>query len=274
VRKNDPKVLVGYALLGALAVGFFVGAQKGRKDGFFDVYGPNFVAEILGIFVTVFLVDHILRWQRERRLKPLKAQAFNVTRRELGAFLHFISSTYKASAPLGSPKPTSATQLLKCWQREVPWLDFREPAAVYPPRNWYLWAANAAKSFEEGFRAEVGYYHEVLGNDIIMSFRHVTEGTVFSLLEQADAFDLVNRQEGQRYWSALNLGEAGAADPTHLQEFVDYLTELIEAVEDGSGEPLLIHASTWAQDSKPAWGSSRYSGQSAPPDPAPFSLGN
>src|SRR5215210_9059737 len=62
-------LFVGIALLLVLAVELW---PKGRALG---VYGPNLVAELLGIIVTVLVVERLLVWQRERALASVRSVA-------------------------------------------------------------------------------------------------------------------------------------------------------------------------------------------------------
>ena len=97
------------------------------------------ITEILGIFITVFLIDHVIQ-QREKKekLKILKS-AYLQFKRPAHDILNLLNTIYKASS---ETKPEKLNEFYKeTFSRDdffesIQYLDFMKKAPITPTQNW------------------------------------------------------------------------------------------------------------------------------------------
>jgi hypothetical protein len=94
------------------------------------------VTDVLGILVTIIVVERVRAWQRERAAAAIRTVTLRRVWYPLNRLTQMLVFAYKASAPPGSPKPTSVESRLENWQREARNLDFTRPYGPDgPPRS-------------------------------------------------------------------------------------------------------------------------------------------
>lgn len=153
-QKYERRIHVGYAAIAGFAVIAVLATEVWPRGNLLGRYGPNLVAEALGILVTLVFVERILVWQRDRALAPVRAVALRRMRIHLNRLMHMVLFSYKAAAPPGSPEEVEPSGLLSAWAREARWLDFRKPYGPDgPARPWHQYASEVVSDFEDGTSA-------------------------------------------------------------------------------------------------------------------------
>lgn len=135
------------AVLAALALFMWRFGNNHWED-----FGLNAFTEVLGIAVTVFIIDKLLKLQEKRRLKPLQAAAF----RDVQQFINGLASTwltaYKWSGKERLPPPTdphSTRDFLNIvyFNKIRSRLNLDAEAAVFPKRTWRMYLPEIEKKY-------------------------------------------------------------------------------------------------------------------------------
>ena len=74
-RDRDKGMRLAYGAFAGVAVVLIVVTEVWPHGDTIGIYGPNIVAELIGILLTVLVVERLLRWERERQLDPLRRVA-------------------------------------------------------------------------------------------------------------------------------------------------------------------------------------------------------
>jgi hypothetical protein len=151
-------------------------------------YGPNVVADFVGILITLTFVERLLAYQRKQAEGPLRAVALDRAWLQLNRLAHTLLLSYKASAVEGSPAPTDLDALMAAWQVEARHLDFRKPTG---PENrnrpWFELLAETAVDFEAELHQIIDRYLAVLGTDFPAAVETFVGNTVFVMIKQGPA---------------------------------------------------------------------------------------
>lgn len=140
------KLLAAYAGLTLVVVLLLVVTEVAPGGEFLDKYGPNFATELVGILVTVLLIDRVVRWENERRLQPVKAVAARRLSRPISSLLALLAHLYEVAATPGTPASATTTELLGRIARE-PEADYTQlslssEAPTAHAQSWGEYAAS------------------------------------------------------------------------------------------------------------------------------------
>jgi hypothetical protein len=251
-------VLTYGSLVLAVVVGIVV-VELWPANEAVERYGPNIVAELFGILVTLAVVERLLTWQRERAATPVRTVALRRVWYQLNGLTHMLLFAYKAAAPPGSPEPTSLEALLENWQREARFLDFRRPYGPDgPPRSWHQYAAEVLTRFEDGIRDVIDRYLPVLGPELPAAAEDVIDHPVFQIVKNGPALERLDASHGWHLPRPSFLVES-VEDPAldSLQDFSRLLARLYEAYDRLGGPAVTLDARLYEDHLSPAWASGR-----------------
>lgn len=247
--------LLGLALLIVVAIVEFSPSSSPVQR-----YGPDAVAELMGILVTLAVVERLLAWQRERAATPVRTVALRRIWYQLNGLVEMLAFAYKAAAPPGSPEPTSLAQLLENWQREARFLDFRLPyGPTRPGHSWHQYAGQVLTNFEEGIRDVIDRYLAVLGSDLPAAAEDVIDSAVFKIVKHGPVIEQVDAEHGYDI-PRLSFWISSVDDPSldSLTEFAELVARLVNAYDRLGGHALTtLGAHLYREDVTPAWGSAR-----------------
>ncbi len=110
-------------------------------------FGLNAFTEILGIIVTVVLVEQLIRQQELRRGLPLQAAAFEDVRLLVIRIINFWHDVFQQAVPL--PAPTTVDDLFQTRTFEMIRmnLDLDSRPNVTPARTWWQWLPQREQEF-------------------------------------------------------------------------------------------------------------------------------
>jgi hypothetical protein len=246
--------LGGFVVVGAVVVESSPGSAAVQR------YGPNLVTDVLGILVTVVVVERLLAWQRERAAAPIRTVALRRVWHQLNRLTHMLLFSYKAAAPPGSPQPTSLDALLAAWQVEARHLDFRRPYGPDgPPRSWLRYGAEVAAGFEEGIRDLTDRYLDVLGADFPAAAEDLIDHPVFQFLRHGAEVEGLDAQYG---WDIPRLSFVVASmdepESDSLTEVAALVSRIYDSYAHLGGRPLTLDARLYEDHLSPAWSSARF----------------
>lgn len=225
-------------------------------------YGPNLVTELVGILVTLIVVERLLAWQRTRATAPVRRVALRQMWKNLNSLTHMLLFAYKASAPPGSPQVTDFEALLSAWEREARWLDFRRPYGPdLPRRSWHVYAGEVATGFEQGVRDILDRYLDVLGSELSAAAEDLIDEPMFAFLTFGSAIERADQEYGIDQ-PRLSFMVQSVEDPEHdsLRNFALLLRRLHDAFERLGGPQLTLDARLYEDHLSPMWGSARWDG--------------
>ena len=117
-------------------------------------FGLNAFTEIVGIILTVFLVDQIIKSQERRRLRPLEVAAFRDVQRFVDGLATFWLNAYswsgKGELPPPSEPPSMQEFLTMPYFEEIrKRLNLDAEACVFPKRTWWQYLPQAEDEFRK-----------------------------------------------------------------------------------------------------------------------------
>ncbi len=251
------------ALASALVVGVVV-VESDRDSEVIQRYGPNLVAELFGIIVTIVVVERLLAWQRERASTPVRMVALRRAWRLLNGLTHMLVFSYKAAAPAQGERLATLDSLLMGWQRHAPLLDFRCPYGPDgPPRSWHQYAAEVVTSFETGFLDLIDRYLSLLGPELVAAAEDVIDHPIFQIVKSGPAIEQLDAAHG---WDlprcSFNIQSVDGSDANVAREFARLVEKLGEAYDRLGGPSLSLDARLYEDHISPACGSARLAPQS------------
>jgi hypothetical protein len=138
--KNRPKFAIAIAL-GTVAVAclaLWVFGENGASD-----FGLNAFTETLGIAVTVFLIDHLIKRHEQHKFLPQRASAYEDVRLMTSRIVSFWTHAYRVSVP--EPPPKSVVELLseETIQKIGSFLHLDSMPNIAPARSCWDWIDEA-----------------------------------------------------------------------------------------------------------------------------------
>ena len=262
IRRPSYPVALGLAygsLLAVVIVGVCLVALLPHVEAV-QQYGPNVVADFVGILITLTFVERFLAYQRNRAEAPLRAVALDRAWLRLNRLAHTLLVSYKASAVEGSPAPTDFDALMAAWQVEARHLDFRKPTGPeWRNRPWSELLAETAVDFETELHQIIDRYLAVLGTEFPATVETVIGNTVFVMIKQGPALAATHASLGVD--RPVNLFVIAAIDdPAYdsLAEFASQIRAMHHAYRKIGGRPLsTIDSVFYGAEVKPTWGSGR-----------------
>jgi hypothetical protein len=262
------RLAVAYGLFAGIAALIIAGVELCPKDRVFALYGPNLVAELLGILVTVLVVERLLVWQRERALTSIRSVALRRVRVYLNRLMHFVLFSYKAAAPPGSARLTAPDELLHAWSNWGRGLDFRKPYGPDgPARSWHQHGATTMQDFEEGTGRLLDRYLEVLGPDLPVAVEDVVDHPITQVLKHSNAierFDLEYGLDIPRLSLLMTDSDNPKAAP--LAVLAEKLRRLIRCYDCLAEEPFSLDERLYEDHISPAWASAQVARPQQPSD--------
>ena len=114
-----------------------------------EQFGLNFFTEMLGVAVTVFVIDRLIQNREETRSIPQKLAAYEDVRLYTSRYISFWTSAYRESVPEDEPETIetffSETGMTKILNH----LYMDSEPNVTPPRKWWDWIVHNAKEFKD-----------------------------------------------------------------------------------------------------------------------------
>jgi len=128
-----------------VSLGLFLWFFSSKTEDF----GLNFFTEMLGVVVTVFIVDRIIKKREETKNIPIKLAIYEDVRLYASRYIKFWTDTYRQSVPEEDPETIedffSANGMTKILNN----LYMDAEPNVIPSRKWWDWVTQNAKEFKD-----------------------------------------------------------------------------------------------------------------------------
>lgn len=140
--KNENLIVL--SLLGLLSIGLLCWiCFPTTKD-----FGLNFFTEILGVAVTVFIIDRLIQNREERRSIPQKLAAYEDIRLYTSRYISFWINAYRESVPEQEPETIDDFFSENGMSKILTYLHMDSEPNVTPPRKWWDWIVHNANEFK------------------------------------------------------------------------------------------------------------------------------
>jgi len=248
-------LLAGLAAALALASHFFSGNRVVAE------YVPNLLSEILGILLTVFLIDRVLRNHQEKEHERFRLTGLRQLKSPLYRILNLLLNMYKASIyGMPNPPPREAGDLLEDeFYHSLGFLDFSKDAPVFPDMSWFNYIHHECVEFKNGIDGVIGKFGMYFSPGTVELLMEIKESSLVSYLLNARSVLIVDRKLGvQRPYNMLG----GEDFENMLKRFLEDYVRLVDIYNAGvDGEHRISCASfPWAEQIAPHLGSGRLSG--------------
>ena len=164
--KNDRLIIL--TLLGLLSIGLLFWLISPTTEDF----GLNFFTEMLGVAITVFVIDRLIQNREERRNIPQKLAAYEDVRLYTSRYISFWTSTFKDAVPEEEPESIEEFFSENGMTKILQYLYMNSEPNVTPPRKWWDWIVHNAKEFKDN------------GDKILDRHSHNLDPVAFGFLHQ------------------------------------------------------------------------------------------
>ncbi|MDZ4205319.1 MAG: hypothetical protein U1C46_10950 [Bacteroidales bacterium] len=131
--KNEKSII--FTLLGLILIGvLFLVTSKKTED-----FGLNFFTEMLGVTVTVFIIDRLIQKREEKRNIPQKLAEYEDIRLFTSFYIRFWTDTYRESVPDPDPETIEDFFSNKGMPKILNYLYMDSEPDALPPQKWYDW---------------------------------------------------------------------------------------------------------------------------------------
>ena len=151
-----------------------------------EEFGLSFFTGMIGVFITIAIVENILKSIDAEKTVPLRLAAYEEIRSYLGKYIDFWASAYRDSVPDNPPDTIqdlfTEIEMEKICQNL--YLDSNKPSVI-PKMKYWDWIAQSAERFKENgdkildryvncldptaFR----YIHQITDSGLILALRNI-----------------------------------------------------------------------------------------------------
>lgn len=141
--KNEISLILTLILLVSIGLIFWFSSSK-TED-----FGLNFFTEMLGVVVTVLIIDRLIRKREESKNIPQKLAVYEDVRLYTSRYISFWTTTFRETVP--EPDPTSIKDFFSDngMTKILSNLHMDAEPNVFPARKWWDWIIQNAKEFKD-----------------------------------------------------------------------------------------------------------------------------
>lgn len=133
------KISVYTLLLFVLLIGILIGAYIiwiiGNEN--YSDFGLNLFTEILGVLITIFVIDHLIKRRENRRQLPVRAAIFKDTFEFFGKYITIFHSAFIVSVPDELPDKLEDFISTNGMGKVFKYLDLNKKPRITPERTWF-----------------------------------------------------------------------------------------------------------------------------------------
>ncbi|PZX46938.1 hypothetical protein [Algoriphagus chordae] len=229
-------------------------------------FSLNLITEILGIFITVLLIDLVIKRKDDREKKKILKNTFAQFKIPAQNLLSFFASIYKASTDT-KPKEwnTDYKSLLSTEQfyDSIKHLDFLKTAPVTPSTNWINHSHHQMTGIKNGFEKIIDKYAFALDSQIISDLEWLTNNWIINILSSGPIILASDQSMNHKreYFCLLAIQNETGIEDNPIKELIDKVFEVAEYFKSITDETSDIHYSDslWQENMSPKLSESRVS---------------
>lgn len=252
-------IVLAIVLFGAAIAYFF--ASRSEIEWLKDL-SLNLGTEVVGILLTVILIDSVIRGNELEERKRVNTVAFQQLRIPLVHQLQMLHGMYKAAATHPpEKKPVAASELFTdSYFVQLAFLDFSKPAPVvsHVPIQWMDYLNMEAEKFKSALSRTLEKYSIFLDVDTIEILEDLLASSFLSVICQLSTLrDLDKNRNINRSFNVFS----GQGMTELARAYTESFTKLIEVHNSNVSQEKRIHLDEgyWRNDIAPQFGSARIS---------------
>ena len=140
-------------------------------------FGLNFLTEMLGVLVTVLIVDKVIQIRDKNRLLPQKMVVYEDIRLFVTRYIMFWTEAFHQSVPEPDPNNLQDFFSNNGMPKILEYLHLNGEPNVTPPRKWSSWLVENAREFEESGDKILDRHAHMLEPEVYASIHQLTESS-------------------------------------------------------------------------------------------------
>ena len=253
---------VSYAILGILLfICVLVFLCNTPSTEWVSSFSGNLISELLGILLTVFLIDKVIEKNQENERKKYKEVAFRQLRGAIYKHLMLLANIFKASA-LTLPEKRKFENVREFFDdkfiEQIAYLDFSALAPVTPDRQWIDYLSEEFLNFKNSLGKTVEKYSMYLDSESLDLMEEVINSSSMAfILQIPNAYALIKREGNQIRPDFF--GQSTVGDTT-FRNYINLFVDLVEVHNRYCAEDkkIFIEDYIWRDNIAPKLGDSRY----------------
>ena len=231
-------------------ISYFTVDSEKMKD-----FTLNLSTEIIGILLTIFLIDSVLRRNEQKEKLKQQSNALHQIRFPLVRHLHLMFDIYKSSI-ISQPKDVKSDYsdilLSDNYYDSIRFFDFNTLAPVSPNALWYVFLKYQVDEFKLSIEKTLEKYSFTLDSNIVAILESLINSHFYSLVNMS--FSVYKSGSGFKD-SRLFL----ESDTKFIKEYNQNLIQLLEYYNKlvNDDKKIIFDIGLWRNDISPNYGQSR-----------------
>ncbi|MBO3333424.1 hypothetical protein [Clostridium perfringens] len=165
-------------------------------------FGLNLFTELIGILITIGIVENIVKKQNKKNMLPAKAAMYREIQLFLSRLIGFWGEVYHNSVP--GENPNTVTQLFskESFENMGRYLNLNSNANVIPPTTWEQWFSSEGEDLYERGQKIMNRYYSNMDPEIFRYIHFLVDDSHFistmksiSLIKSTDILTKVPRPQ-------------------------------------------------------------------------------
>ena len=159
-------------------------------------FGLNFFTEMLGVVITVVIIDKLVKDREEKRLAPLKLAEYEDALRLFSKFVSFWRDGYMMA--VNEEFPDSAEDFLseEGIGKVFMCLDLNTQPNVTPARTWWTWIPENHKKWSDDCNKYLERHSSYSDPELFKLIHGFIEGAFMTLLPMMSSIKQLDNKEG------------------------------------------------------------------------------
>lgn len=251
-------ILILGAIQVALIGSYIYSLNCGGPDWLKDM-SLNVGTEVLGIFLTVWLIDAVIRRKEQRERERVIKVAFSQLRLPLRRHITMLVAMYKgALAHAPQTPPRDLTELFgPDYAVQLAFLDFAKPAPLMNerPLNWFDYFHHEIEKFNSALSRTIEKYATFLDPETVEILEALLASSLLCFLSKSRAIPIHMQQENNPRYNLL----AGKGYSDLIRQHTTLVEQLVELANRKlpQEKTLGLNAKDWSNSIAPRFGSAR-----------------
>lgn len=166
---KDNLLMLSCFILIVLSIGCFKMYFIGDENSLAHELSLNIVAEVIGILLTVFLIDAVIKKKDTNERKKRESIAFQQLKYPIERHLRLLFDMYKSSITVRPNKSYDKVSYLfdEAYYSEIIFLDFSKRAPIAFETTWFIHLSIETEKFKKAIEKTLDKYSFYMESDVI-----------------------------------------------------------------------------------------------------------
>lgn len=246
-----------------LIICFFFIWYKFPNNFYIGSYFPNITTELLGILVTIFFVDYLLKVERKKQDDKYTLIAYNRIATQIKTILELFLQIYKASSTKDAVKKfTSYDDFLNKDNfdhilEQYAYFDFKKEAPVVPKQDWFKFTEYTINFGLKEISSIIDRHLSFLDIFILEELEKLANDPQLLIIKKQKDINMVWRQEGMEWRRGVQWHNKDLFRKT----FANLLSIIKGISKKNCMIDFTINQGSWSEKLAPKTGSARFTDQ-------------